>query len=188
MNRRQRRNRSRLRQLLLLGPLALLAGLWAVGLFLPTRHAEEVRSLLPASPETVWRVLTDIDGMPTWRPELRGLERLPDGRAVGAVRWLEIRSGGREAALERAEAIPYVRMVVRPAGGSGAGPRWVYRLSPLERGTELTIREERIVSNPLARAVVGLFGSDRRPIETFSRDLGRRLQGRRDQVAVAVRR
>lgn len=187
MNRHLRRRNARLRRLAVALPVAVLASLWTAGLFLPSRHSEEIRAVLPASPETVWIVLTDLDGMPTWRPDLEGLERLPDG-SVGAIRWLETGPGGRRQALERSEAVPPVRLVVRPAGTDQAGRRWVYRLSALERGTALTIRDERMVANPLSRALVVLFGSDRKPIEAMARDLERRLQGRRDQIAATVRR
>jgi len=187
MNRRQRLLRARLRRVALVGPVALLAVAWLVGMVLPARHVEEARAVLPASPETVWSLLIDLDGMPDWRPSLRHLERLPEGRESGAVRWREVGAGGREESWERVETVPPIRLVVRPASGDRQLFRRVYRLSPVEQGTELEIREERILGNPLRRTLAAVFGGDRGPIERLATDLEKRLVWRDQVVAVGLR-
>jgi len=177
MNRRQRLRRVRVRQASVVGPMALATLMWALGLLLPPQHSEEVRTLLGASAETVWAVLTDLDGMPDWRQGLRRVERLPD--AEGQVRWLEIRSAGRSTTYQRVESFSPRRMVVQ---SSEQNRRWVYEIRPLDRGSELAVREERTITNPLLRTVAAVFG-DRDRIEDLTRDLERRLAGRREQLA-----
>jgi len=179
MNRRQRRYRAFLKKALLLGLPVLSAVVWLSGSLLPIDHVEEATSLLPATPETVWRVLLDLDAMPEWRQDLTGLERLPD--VDGAVRWREIQARGRRVDLERVEAISPERLVIRPVGGTW---RRIYRLSRGGHGgTTLAITEERRVENPFLRVYVGVFGADRGGLESLTRDLGRRIAGRRELLA-----
>ena len=176
MNRRQRLRRARLRLLCWFGPPGLAAGMWLVGLVLPARHVVEERTHFNVSAETVWAVLTDLDGMPTWRRGLQALERLPD--VEGQVRWIEVRSAGRSTTFQRVESVSPRRLVVQSSEPSG---RWVYDIRALDRGSELTIREERDL-NPIMRTVVGIFG-DRARLAALTADLARRLTGRREQLA-----
>lgn len=178
MNRRQRLRRTRIRNASLIGPSALAVLMWAIGLFLPARHSEEARTLLGASVETVWALLNDLDGMPNWRQDLRGLERLPDLR--GQTRWLEIRSSGRSTMFQRVESVTPRRLVVRSAASNR---QWVYEIRTRDRGSEFVVREERTITNPVVRTFVMIFGADRDRIDGLTRDLDRRLAGRRAQLA-----
>lgn len=177
MNRRQRLRRARIRLLCWFGPPGLAALLWLVGLLLPARHVEEERTDFTVSAETVWAVLTDLDGMPTWRRGIQALERLPD--VEGQVRWIEVRSAGRSTTYQRVESVSPRRLVVQ---SSEPGRRWVYDIRVLDRGSELTVREERELRNPIMRTVLGIFG-DRAHLNALTADLARRLAGRRDQLA-----
>lgn len=181
MNRRQRRQRARLRFLGLGGPPVVVAALFCGGLLVSPLHRERARTVVPTSPETLWAVLTDLDAMPSWRQDLKAVERLPNG--VGPVRWRETDRHG-TAAYEIAEARPPHRMVIRIADRPEGRERWIYDLWSRDGGTELRITEERTVSNPLVRALVTMFGADRTRIDGMARDLGHRLGGRRSQVAL----
>jgi uncharacterized protein YndB with AHSA1/START domain len=123
----------------------------AIGAMLPVQHVASRSAALAASPETVWRLITDVDGFPKWRPEVKSVERLPDrdGRAV----WVEDTSSGRiTLAVDRAE--PPGLLVLRiadpdlPFGGT-----WTYELSPDGSGTVLRITENGEVYNPVFRFV-----------------------------------
>jgi hypothetical protein len=129
-------------------------------------------------------MLVDVDGMPDWRPGLRRVERLPAGTARGSVRWRETDAAGRDQFWERVEAIPPVRMEVRPASATQGWRRIVYRLRPVAGGTEMEIQDEVALSNPLRRTWAAMFGRDRRTIDDLSRDLGERLNWRDRVVAV----
>jgi uncharacterized protein YndB with AHSA1/START domain len=178
MNRRQRRRRAAMKRALLVSPPLLAALVWIAGSLSSPEFSERTTATFPATPETVWRVLVDLDGMPQWRQDLSGVERLPD--LDGAVRWREIGLGGRAADFERVEAVAPTRLVVRPLAGSW---RRTYRLERGMTGTTVAITEERRIENPLLRAYVVVFGVDRRELQSLSRDLGRRLAGRREQLA-----
>lgn len=53
-------------------------------------------AVVPADPDTVWRVVRDFDGLPTWHPAISGSELEGDARTdqVGAVRRLTLGDGG----------------------------------------------------------------------------------------------
>ncbi len=183
MNRRQRRRRARMMRILALLPLLAAVGLWGVGSRLSPRHVEESVAWIPASPESVWLVLTDLDGMPSWRRDLTSVERLPNGPRAELIRWREVSAGGRQTAMERLEALPPERLVIRPAGAADSTRRWVYRLAPKDQGTEVILRDERDVVHPVRRVLVGIFGADRSRLERLAEDLERRLVGRAGQLA-----
>ncbi|MEO8450069.1 MAG: SRPBCC family protein [Gemmatimonadota bacterium] len=179
MDRRRRRRLERLRWSLLIAPPLIVIALYRFGLTLsPTLSARQTVEL-SQSPETLWGVLTDLDGMPTWRRDLGALERLPgDGRVV---RWLEVRHGTK-VAMERVEAVAPERMVIRVAGRGTDGPRWTYEIHRTPGGARLEITEERDIRNPMWRPVAYLMGGGSGRIDTLCRDLERRLSLSRPQI------
>jgi len=180
MNRRQRRRRARNRRVLIALPPVLLATLYLVGLALPAVHSAEVTRQLPGSPETVWAILMDLDAMPAWRTDLRGLERLPDHD--GSVRWREETAHG-ERTMRRLTASPPERLVV---GVDEAGRReWEYRVERRGQGSLIAITERVWVTNPFRRPFVAAFGLDRDALERIVDGLEARAAGVR-QVATRV--
>ncbi len=185
MNRRQRRRRAILVRVALFGPLGGSLALGLVGLAISPVHREETTQIYQTSPETIWGVLTDLDGMPAWRQDLVALERLPG--PDGTVRWRETVSGRDPVTYQRTESDPPARLVVQVTA-PGPGPRrWEYRIRSVDLGTELAVTEERSIGNPVLRPFVMLFGSDRDRIETFARELADRLKGHR-RIAAALNR
>lgn len=182
MNRRQRRRRAMVRKGLVAGPPIVFALLWLIGLALPAAHREAVVLVVPSSAETVWAVLTDLDGMPDWRADLAGLERLPSGDT--GVRWREVGRRG-TAAFEWVESLPPSRLVVREVG-EGHGRVWTYQIVRSADGAHVVLTEDSQIENPFRRSVAGIFGGNRSRITSLARDLGRRLNGRR-QLASVVR-
>ncbi len=178
MNRRRRRRRTRLRLALAITPVALLAAALAIGHRLPREIRTEARLDLPSPPETVWAVLTDVDAIPTWRPDLVAVERLPASGDV--VRWVEVGPRTR-LAVERVEAVAPERLVIRTAS---AGPErsWIYTLLPVVEGTRLTVVEERVVSSPLARVVLRLPGVARTRLGPITSGLWKRVDAHRQQL------
>jgi uncharacterized protein YndB with AHSA1/START domain len=121
----------------------------AIGALLPQQHVATRQARVNAAPEIVWKLITDVDAFPTWRSDVKRVERLPDrdGRKV----WAEQTSSGRiTLAVDRAE--PPRLLVLRiadpdlPFGGT-----WTYALQPDGQGTTLTITENGEVYNPVFR-------------------------------------
>ncbi len=122
-------------------------------------------SLLPKSHSAsrhAWRVLTDRVAMPSWRTDLRAIERLPD--LDGHEVWQETDRRGQKLRLETVEAVPPRRLVGRiadpklPFGGT-----WTYEITPVADGSTLTITEDGEIYNPIfrfvARFILGYTGT-----------------------------
>ena len=175
---RQARRRAARRALsVLVGGFGLLS---LVGLFLGAEQRVSSEALFQRPPETVWRVLTDLAGMPLWRSDLSALERLPDleGRPV----WREIGQGGIRV-IELAVAQPPSRLVLRRTrDGVPAFPMRTFELAAASGGTRVTLTERARVANPLQRVLYRLH-PPRAGITRLLHDLDLRLNGFRREVA-----
>ena len=132
-----------------------------------------VRHRVAASPQQVWDVLADHEGMAGWLPLRRAeLERegSPERDGVGAVRalhlgWPPIRERvtafepGARLAYEGVGGIPardYAGEVVLTPAGTGTVIAWTVRVRPLVPGTQLAFAG---VVRLLASALVRRVGS-----------------------------
>jgi uncharacterized protein YndB with AHSA1/START domain len=142
--------------------IAALAGLAAlIGSRLPQSHSATRQGRFNVPPESVWSAITEVDAFPSWRTDVKKVQRLPD--RDGQRLWVEEgRSGKVTLAVERAEA-PRL-LVVRiadpdlPFGGT-----WTYEIARAGAGSTLTITERGEIYNPLfrfmARFVFGYEGT-----------------------------
>ncbi|HEY7497574.1 MAG TPA: SRPBCC family protein [Vicinamibacterales bacterium] len=138
--------------LIVLAVIIVIGALTAiVGWSLPVAHVASRQRTFAAPPEVVWRHMTDVDAFPSWRADVKRIERLPDrdGRAV----WAEHGSNGRiTLAVEKSE--PPRLLVLRiadpdlPFGGT-----WTYEVAPASGGSTLTITERGEIYNPIFRAM-----------------------------------
>ena len=170
----QRKRAARRRRLLrVLGGMAG-AGVLAflAGAALPAEHHTVARESFDRAPEAVWRVLTDLEGMPSWRSDLDRIERLPE--ANGRTIWLEVGSG-EDQVMELAESDPPRRLVIhRREDGRPGLPERIVQLRATINGTLVTVSERDQVGNPLARVLVRL-GARESPAARLLADLHDRL-------------
>jgi len=155
--------------------VALLVG-WA----LPVAHAASRQATFSAPPETVWKMITDVDGFPAWRNDIKKVERLPDrnGRPV----WVEDGSSGRMTlAVEKSEA-PRLLVLRIADPGLPFGGTWTYEIAPAVGGSTLTITENGEIYNPIfrvmARFVFGYEGTIKTYLESLSKRLASHAAGR----------
>lgn len=130
--------------------VALAAVIAIVGWSLPVKHVASRQRTFAASPEVVWRTITDVDAFPSWRSDVKSVERV--GSAV-PLTWIEQGSSGRITfAIEASD--PPRRLVTRIADPNlPFGGNWTYELAPAGAGTRLTITENGEIYNPVFRAV-----------------------------------
>jgi uncharacterized protein YndB with AHSA1/START domain len=170
----QRKRAARRRRL-----LRVLAGIAGAGVLaflagaaLPAEHRTTVRASFDRAPEAVWRVLTDLEGMPSWRSDLDRIERLPgvDGRTT----WLEVGSGP-DQVMELTESDPPRRLVIhRREDGRLGLPERIVQLRATMNGTLVTVIERDQLENPLARVLVRM-GAGESPAARLLADLHDRL-------------
>jgi uncharacterized protein YndB with AHSA1/START domain len=144
-----------------------------IGWLLPKDHVASRAARYHQSPETVWRAITDMDAMPSWREGLQSVKHLPDRGGLPAH--IEVTATG-EIPMETVEMIPPRKLVGRiadpqlPFGGT-----WTFEITPESDGVTLRITERGWVSNPLfrflSRFVFGYTGE----IEKYLRSLARKF-------------
>ncbi|HEU4426138.1 MAG TPA: SRPBCC family protein [Pilimelia sp.] len=151
--------------------VAVVAAVAVIGLLLPKAHTAARSARLGQSPETVWAALTDIDDYPTWRPDVRRVERLSD--EDGRPRWREHGSNGK-IAFEVVESVAPSRLVSRiadprlPFGGS-----WTYVVTPTgDGGSTVTVTEDGEVYNPIFRFVSRFVTGHTATMDKYLKALG----------------
>jgi uncharacterized protein YndB with AHSA1/START domain len=161
--------------LLVLIVLAAVAAVVAlVGWRLPRSHDASRQASFSAPAEAVWTAITDVDAFPSWRTDVKTVQRLPDkdGRAV----WVENGSSGKlTLAVDRAE--PPRLLVLRiadpdlPFGGT-----WTYEITPSPGGSSLTITEHGEIYNPVFRFMARFVFGYEATIATYLQALDARLR------------
>jgi uncharacterized protein YndB with AHSA1/START domain len=140
-----------------------------IGATLPKAHSVSRTTHVPMPPEALYTLLTDVDRYPTWRGDVKKFERLPD--RDGKPAWIETMTAGRiPMYFERMERptllVGRIADPSLPFGGT-----WTYRIAPAARGSDLTIREDGEVYNPIFRFMSRFVFSQTATIETFMKNL-----------------
>ncbi|NOT09056.1 MAG: SRPBCC family protein [Gemmatimonadales bacterium] len=173
-NDRRKRNARRRRALrVAAGALTLVGIVLLLGLLLPKEHVSRGQLLLVGRPpETVWRVLTDLDGMPLWRSDITRLERLPD--LDGRQTWREVNRAGVSTVESLLAEAPRRMVIQRRQEGRPVLPSRTVELLATESGTEVRVIERTLVTNPLRRIFLRV-GMIEPSVTRFLRDLDGRL-------------
>lgn len=155
------------------GFVAVAVALLVGGLATPRRHAVARAVVVRAAPESVWPLVRDVTGYPSWRPGLRSVE-IEEGTA--GLEWTE--STGRSTmrlGLVRDE--PPVRFGARVLDQDLPPNTWLWNLEPAgdARGdaTRVRLTQHGEVANPIARLVGST--SRARAIDTALRALAARF-------------
>jgi|SRR5215467_700672 len=157
---------------IVLGAILILIAL--IGWLLPKAHTVTREARFQQPPDAIWKAITDIDAMPSWRQGLKSIKRLPDRNGMPA--WIETSDSG-TIPLETVTSQPPSKLVVRiadpklPFGGT-----WTYEITPVTGGSSLRIREDGEVYNPvfrfLSRFVFGYSGSIDGYLKSLSKKFG----------------
>ena len=165
--------------------VSLLAILAIVGSALPRTHVITRRLTVSKPPGHVWVVIADLGGQLTWRSSLQGVSKVsdPGGRdsEVGEV-WREV-ARRRPIDLKTVEATPPTDRapgrLVREVATEGLPfrGRWECEVGPAPGGlgSVVTLTERGEVASPVFRAINRLLVGQAWGIETYLRDLARRL-------------
>src|SRR5580658_1391647 len=127
--------------LILAGVLILIT---VIGWLLPRDHVATRIGRYRQPPEVIWKAITDVDAMPSWRDGLKSVEHLPDRNGLPAH--LEITTN-EKLPFETTEMIPLQKLVTRiadpklPFGGT-----WTFEIAPDSDGATLRITERGYVT------------------------------------------
>lgn len=152
--------------------VAIVAVITIVGYSLPVKHVASRTVTLKQPSSVVWQTITDVQAMPQWRADVKSVEIV--GQGAAGPTWREV--GSDRITFETAESVTQQRLVARiadkalPFGGS-----WTYELKPAGDGTELTIREDGEVYNPIFRFVSRFVFGHHATIDSYIKSLEARL-------------
>jgi uncharacterized protein YndB with AHSA1/START domain len=143
------------------------------GWMLPVGHRATREATYGASPAEIFRLITDVDAFPDWRPSVKKVEVLP--AVNGHSRFREI---GRNGAIlyEVDTVVPNERLIGRIADRSlPFGGKWTYELSPVGDSTTLRITEDGEIYNPIFRFASRFIIGQTATIDQYLGDVGKRL-------------
>ena len=155
-----------------LGGLILL--ILIVGWALPVGHRASRTRSLAAPPEQVFAVVSDFDRSPEWRT---GLDRVEISGPAGPGQTVREFSREGELALRVEALAPPATLVTRITGeGLPFGGTWTYHIAPgPDGGSTITITEDGEIYNVIFRVAARFYFGYEATIETYLRDLARRL-------------
>jgi len=166
--------------LLAIGTLVALIGIVAaIGAALPRSHKATVSARYGRPAAELWAVITDFASWPSWNPQIKRIERLPDrdGQAV----WVLHDSNGKMPTRVIEATAPDDshpgKMVTRidddtlPFGGT-----WTWEVVPSDGGSEVRITEDGVIHNVIfrfmARFVFGYEGTARAYLSALGQKFG----------------
>ena len=142
-----------------------------IGSFLPKEHSATRTVLLHTSPEGVYAVARDFEGIPKWRTDVRSVNV-----KAGAEGRVQFREEGKHGAVnyELIEDVPARRMVTRITDTDlGYTGKWTYIFAAEESNTRVMITEDGIVSNVIFRFLSRYAFGHTATIDTYLTSLGK---------------
>ena len=154
--------------------VAVIGGVALGGTLLPKRHVVTRSARFRQGQEQLWLAITDHAEEPSWRSDLKRIERLPD-RERRPV-WREFGRRHQAMTLETVESYAPQRLVRRIVDdGLPFGGRWIYEIAAETNGSKLTITEDGEVYNPIFRFMSRFLMNRHGTIDTYLQALGRHL-------------
>ena len=155
-------------------PFILAALVIAFGSTLPATHAFGRAVEIPASPESVFAVLNDIETLPAWSKRILRVEPLParDGHPT----WRQTFAAKRAASLEVFESAAPRRVAWRLAdlGGPYRGT-WEFTIDATADGSRVTLVERAAIGNAVSRFLAHFSAGSSAFAEDHLRDLAAHL-------------
>lgn len=165
--------------LALLAVLTLLvAAPFVAGQFVPTGHVAASSVNLSHPVDTVWTIVHDLGGYPSWWTDVKSSRREPD--AGDREVWVQTDAHDQAIALEVVESVSQRLLITQTADDKlPFSGRWTYTVELVEGRTRVTIVEEGEIFNPifrfLARYFIGHHGTIDRCLEALGRHFGEEI-------------
>lgn len=160
--------------------VALVLVVLVVGSLLPRNHVAGSSIVLRQPPDTVWRTVRDIAGVPKWWLEVQTSQRAAD--SAGREIWEQKFRNGFSMRFIVAEDTPPRRLVmtIDAAADAPFGGTWTYDVTPAAGGTQLSVTESGYVNNALFRFmskfVMGHYATQDKYLRALARRFGEAVE------------
>lgn len=137
--------------------LVLGGAVYLYALTIPANQTHTRTIALKQTPDAIFALLSDVEGMPKWNRHLEKVELLPPIEGKPATR--QTFTGNMQMTIVTSESAPPSRLV-RSMGDIG-GPfvgSWSYQITPTPEGSQVALTEDSEMKNPFARMAVKFFG------------------------------
>lgn len=150
--------------------LFVVGGAWVYGRGLPREHIVASSITLTVAPDTVFKVIRNIQALPEWWDDAKSVTRL---QGYPRETWAEDMGMAGVVNIEITSVVPGSRLVttILDDGKQGWGGVWTYEISSTGAGTEVHITEEGYVNSPIFRVIMNTLGKHR-TVESYLRSLG----------------
>lgn len=158
----------------LIGLLVLLLGaLFGAGYFIDKNHTASRSVTFKASPETIWKLITDLESQPSWRKSLSEIRFID--RTLNKESWTEVSKTGDELSFKTRNKTEPSRYEAEIINNSNFGGYWEVTLEPSDGGTKLTLTEHGEIYNPMFRTIAAVFFDMHATIDEYLTDLAVKL-------------
>jgi uncharacterized protein YndB with AHSA1/START domain len=147
---------------------------FGVGSLLPRAHSVSRMTHFNRSPREIWMVISDFSEQPSWRDDVRSVERVA-GHAGRDV-WRETDKSGRSLDMETVELVPPRRLVRRIANDNlPFSGTWTMEVAEFGEVTALTVTEDGETDNPAFRFISRFIMGQTATVDQYLRALGKKL-------------
>jgi len=144
---------------------------YGIGLLIPEERTAPKTALIEGAPELVYRLITDVEGHPQWRSDIRSVSVDEKGPLL---KWTEIHEAGVTVYVQEKVKEPLQRYEIDFEVSNGLHGRWIGALEPSsENRTKLTCSETIVIENPMFRLPAFLFLNMGTSVDVFLGDLNR---------------
>ena len=152
----------------------LIAGvlIYEDGAHLPATHTISVTGVVPAPPEKVFTLITDVKNGTVWRSEVKSVTTLDPDR--GRDHWVEHVAFHRYMTFLALDTVaPTLRRVKLDDPKAAYGGTWTYELSPgpSPASTTLKITEDGYINPPVYRFAMAHVMGPTKNLDTYMKDL-----------------
>lgn len=153
----------------------VVAGAYIDGSMLPVNHSVSVEGTVPAPPEKVFSLITNVAAAPSWRPAVKSVKVLPpDG---GRDHWIENLGHGvtMDFVATRTEPLSPAGNAVRVVDlkDPSYGGSWTYEVTPgaTPGETHLHITEDGYIHPPIYRFMMTHIMGPTRNLDEYLRNI-----------------
>jgi len=144
---------------------------YGVGLLIPAERTAPKTALIEGAPELVYRLITDVEGHPQWRSDIRSVTVDEKGPLL---KWTEIHEAGVTVYVQEKVKEPLERYEIDFEVSNGLHGRWIGALEPSsENRTKMTCSETIVIENPMFRLPGFVFLNMGTSVDVFLGDLNR---------------